>query len=353
MENNNFNVFNQYLDAQKNMMNMWNRMAGQFSPQMGTMPFNNPMEYYKTLMDAVNNAYTSYTGSPTQILERVTQGSEAYYNLYKLWEDIYEKNIEPTEENIRKVMDEWKTRYGEFYTQYMLPYLPQEVQNAIKQTIGLGETYQNSAEDFWGPWTNSLKELNDAFMKGAYKDPEGFIEYFNQWKDNYNESFSKLLNIPAMGLTREQTQRQLQTFDKYIKLIAYLTEVTIKINNLVNKTSETVITESFEAIQKGEQPKSFEEFYNFWKTNLSDAFDGLFYSEEFSKLLGTLIEAIMDLKIDLEAVMEKYLDFLSIPKKSDMNSLYKTVYELKKEVRALKKQINLLESEKEAKVEKK
>ncbi|MDO5714726.1 MAG: poly(R)-hydroxyalkanoic acid synthase subunit PhaE [Tissierellia bacterium] len=351
MENNNFNMFNQYAEAQKNMMDMWNQMVSGFDFQGSNM--TNPLDFFKSMMDSVTHSYANYTGSPVQIFEKMGQGTEAYYNLYQLWKDIYEKNIEPTEENIKKLTEDWVQKTADFQSQYLLPYLPTEVQNAIRQTTSVGESYKDLGKTFFGPWQDSLKELSDAMAKGLFKDPEGFLEFFDEWKENYEETFSKALNMPMMGISREYSQRQLQAVDRYIRLMTYMTEVTAKISKLNNENTKDVILKSFEDLKDGKQPKTFEEFYNFWKKSLGDSFDELFYSDEFSKLLGALVDALMDYKITMNKVMEQYFRGLPFPLKSDMDSLYKTIYELKKEVRSLKKQVANLEGKKEEKPSKK
>lgn len=347
MENNNFNMFNQFAEAQKNMMDMWNKMAAGFDFQ--GMNMANPLDFYKSMMDTLTHAYKNYTGTPLQIFEKMSQGTDIYYNLYQLWKDIYEKNIEPTEENIKKLTEDWVDKVAEFQQQYFLPYLPTEIQNVIRQGVSVGDTYQDIVEKFFGPWQDSFKDLNDAMAKGLFKDPEGFLEFFDEWKENYNETIGKALNMPMMGITRESSQRQLRAVDRYIRVMIYATEVSAKIAQLVNENTRNVIENSFEELKEGKQPKTFEEFYNVWKTNLSKAFDDLFYSDEFSKLLGSFVDAAMEFKITSDKVMEQYLSVFPIPVKSDMESLYKTVYLLKKEVRSLKKQVAELEGAKDDK----
>lgn len=342
MENTNFNMFNQYAEAQKNMMDMWNKMVSGLN--LPNAPMTNPMEYFKDMTDTLMNSYVGYTGTPLQIFEKMGKGTEVYYNLYQLWSDIYEKNIEPTEENIKKLTEDWLAKGQDFSSQYFLPYLPTEVQNAIRQSASVGESYKDTMETFFGPWQKSMKDLNDAMAKGLFKDPEGFLEFFQTWKKNYSETFSKALNMPMMGISREANEAQLQAIDRYVRVTTYVAEVMAKIAHLTNENTKKVVLNSFEELKEGKQPKTFEEFYASWKKSLSAAFDDLFYSDEFSKLLATLVDAAMDYKIAVDNVMERYLSSLPIPMKSDMDSLYKTVYELKREVRALKKQVKDLEA---------
>ena len=148
-----------------------------------------------------------------------------------------------------------------------------------------------------------------------------------------------MLNSPQFGIDRNTYEMQMKTIDKLITFIGNYSELSIMLSNLVNESTEDVIKKSFELIKKGEAPKTFEEFYNFWKNQTSNEFDKLFYSDEFSKFLGNFVDSLMLLKIDLDRVVEDSLKWFPIPTNSDMDSLYKTVYELKKEVRELKRYI--------------
>lgn len=334
------------------MMDMWNQMTKNFA--FNNMSFNsNPYEGYQKMMESFgqNNIF-DYAGSPAEVLSKLNQSSQVYYNLYKLYQDIYEKSVEPTEENFKKVMNSYKEQYMQYVNNYIFPYLPGDVQDLLKKSVGLTETYQSTFNTIFGPWADSANTLMDNFMQGAFKDPEGFLKYFETWKSSYNETFGKLLNIPQFGIERNTFQDRMQTFDKFIRFITYYTELLVKLSTLVNETTENVIKDNFEMLKTGNQPKTFEEFYNYWKTTLSNNFDQLFYSDEFSKFLGNFVDSLMILKIDIDKVLEDSLKNLPIPTKTDMDSLYKTVYELKKEVRTLKRKLRDKEHE-EAKREKK
>lgn len=92
-------------------------------------------------------------------------------------------------------------------------------------------------------------------------------------------------------------------------------------------------------------PKTFEEFYNYWRDSLSRNFDRLFYSDEFSKFLGGFVDSVLSLKIQMDKVIINALKYLPIPTNKDMDSLYKTVHDLKAEVRKQRREIRNLTDE--------
>lgn len=64
----------------------------------------------------------------------------------------------------------------------------------------------------------------------------------------------------------------------------------------------------------------------------------LFQSEEFSKMQGELLETALNVRQHNFKLMELQLYDYPIALRSEMDDLYKTIYELKKKVKSLEKQ---------------
>jgi len=75
----------------------------------------------------------------------------------------------------------------------------------------------------------------------------------------------------------------------------------------------------------------------------------LFGTESFSKLKGEVLNLSMDIKTYFEKQMEKYLEFFPVAKTSELEEVYKTIHDLKKQVKSLEQKLELLiEEEKKA-----
>lgn len=345
-----YNFFENYMNSQKKMMDMWQDYAKSF----GGNNFNLFSEEYLSSMNKIfgdlgSADFFNYSGSPSELAQKIKDTSKIYYSIYELYKNIYDKSIEPTKENFERIMKKYKDGSLQYINNYLFPYIPVDLQNLIKQCMGTCESYRDTLMTVYGPWMNTSSELMDSVMKGAFADPKAFLEFFKLWKKNYGETFGKMLNSPQFGIDRNSYEMQMKTIDKLITFIGNYLELTTMLSNLVTESTENVVKDSFEMIKKGEAPKTFEEFYNYWRKKTSDEFDKLFYSDEFSKFLGNFVDSLMLLKIDLDKVVEESLKWYPIPTNSDMDSLYKTVYELKKEVRSLKKHIRDKEFEEEKK----
>lgn len=337
-----FNIFNQYLESQKKLMDMWSQMAQGYGGNLSAPFSTNPVEQYQKIFSQFlsSNPFTGYYGSPMEVIGKMGQGSEVYYNIYKLWSDIYSKNIEPNQENLEKLIEDTKAQSLNMLNLYLMPYLPENIQHLVKSSISVNDTFVSTMKTVYGPWVESIVELSDAFMKGAFKDPQGFLEYFNKWRVNYDKTFGKFLQMPQMGIQRNEQAQILEATDRYVKFMVFFTQFIVRMSEIISSTTSEMITKSFNDLKEGKQPKSFDEFYKNFKKAIGGKFDEIFLTGEFSQLLSTFTNSLLDLKIASDKVLESQIkSVLPVPVKSDMDSLYKTVYELKKEVRALKKQL--------------
>ncbi len=135
------------------------------------------------------------------------------------------------------------------------------------------------------------------------------------------------------GNTRNATA----IFEWMITFITYYIELMVQISDVAKESMTKIFEETAESIKTGKGPKTYEEFYDFWKNTLSSVFDNLFYSDEFSKLLAETVNAGMDMKILRNKNVEAYLKEWPIPVKSDMDSLYKKFTTCKKTFGTCKK----------------
>lgn len=335
---NDFKFFDNYMDWQKKSMDAWSKFTENFAKNAGSN-MNPFLNYEKMMGSFINQDFFNYTGSPFQVINKIKDSSKIYYDLYKLYKDSFLDNYKENQKFIDEALENFKVSQVKFINNHIFPLLPLDLQDLFKQAYELTNTYKETANIIYGPWMDASENLVDSFMKGALLDPEGFLEFFNIWKENYKKTYEKLLNAPQFGIDRNTYQVRMQTFDRFIKFIIYFAELNIKLNTVVMDTTEDVVNSFVENVKNDNTPKTFEEFYEFWKSNVSKNFDKLFYSDEFSKFLGNYVDSLMFLKKDLDKLIMDAFKNLPIPTNEDMDSLYKSVYDLKKEIRNLKREL--------------
>ena len=108
-------------------------------------------------------------------------------------------------------------------------------------------------------------------------------------------------------------------------------------------------TELWEKIQEitGDSEKSmtFKEFYDMWIKVNSEAINKFYFTDEFAEFMGEYANNAYDFKKKSDEFLESILSVLPVPTDSEMKSVYKTVYELRKDIRDLKKEVAALRAQ--------
>ncbi|WP_052221891.1 poly(R)-hydroxyalkanoic acid synthase subunit PhaE [Clostridium homopropionicum] len=339
----NFNMFNEFFDAQKNMFEVWQKtfnFTGQEVKDNKKGQSNyNPMNYYKDLMELNNKLFTCYTGNPYEVFNKIKQSNDIYEEFYKVWQKIKEDSV-PTEASMKKAYEEWTSQCVEYMKKNYIPYIPEPMRKIFEESIAVMESYKIAINKFWEPWISSEQELNDTFFKGFLNDPSAYLDYLKLWKENYDKSFSKLINTPMMGIDREFLEKQFESFDKFVRYSVLVNEFSANIYKLTQETMEKILQDYMQMYKEGIEPKTFEEFYKYSTEKINTAFSKLFFSDEFSKLVGHILDAMTNFKIEADKLWEEYLSFMPVPKKTEMDSVYKTVYDMRKEMKNMMKEID-------------
>lgn len=346
---------NQFFNAQKNMFEAWQsaftaktdaaKAEGKAGPDF--MDFSSfqedAMKNFKNITDFYNNMFKNFTGSPAEILQKMNQSMEMYNNVYKVWENLNPKTFIPNAENIQKVFEEWSSQYWQFIEDNYIANLPEPIQKTYKQFSEMTESYQQVMANFFTPWTEKSGQFSDLAFKMPYMTNfDSFVAVVKLWKENYDKSYKKILNMPSMGINRELLERQYDGIDKTITFITTYIEFFGQVFKVSQETMQKVITDYAEMMKAGNQPKTMEEFHKYWAKEIDKSFDKVYLTDDFSKLMSTVVDSTMEMKKESDKLMEEYLSILPFPKKSDMDSLYKTVYNLKKEIKTLKKELERL-----------
>lgn len=105
--------------------------------------------------------------------------------------------------------------------------------------------------------------------------------------------------------------------------------------------------ESFQnAVASGKAPTTFREFYDLWSSTTEKELMKLLETDDFSKTFDYFSDMYSQYISALNKVYERMLASLPIPTNTDMKSLYKTVYDLRKDVRDLKTELAALKEQK-------
>lgn len=385
---------NLWVDAQKKMVDSWQTMfkmptegqANPFAPWTAAMqntPYSNfyqgMNDIYKTQSDMMNTMAKAYENSPmgqyfgnlqdpnaylekfqsffnpmrlSQIMDgdsatvfkKVMDSSALYQTMFKFWEEIGSKYVNPATEEFEKFYTESLDTFKEMYKSLVLPLIPEQFTYMYEAPLQSMDNFSDSFNRYGAPWKESFNDLKDLFIQGVSGDPEKLGEYFKLWKERYTQTFGAYMNAPMMTNNGELMELQNKAVDRLISMSTVAGEFFAKVQSVTQENLKTSMKKYMEMVEDGSSPTTYKDFYNFWSREVENILNTYFYTDEFSKMLGEFAGAYADVKIQNDKLMEKYLENLPIALKSDMVSLYKKVQEMSRSVKALEKKVKTLEA---------
>ncbi len=296
-------------------------------------------EYFEKIREYYNPFEMGKAFSPAMrdLLEKMMKANTYYLNLYKFWKEMEASQVQPVMDEVKKYTQEILEKYDLMFKDMVLPMLPQEFQAFAKEPMELMKQYAETSRNFFAPWLDNSKELRDLFAEGMIADKTKLGEFFELWRAQFDKTFGAMLLSPSMGINKELIEQQSKAFDTYINMLLLSTDFTSRIFAVQQENMDDMISKYLEMAEQGVQPKTFNEFYTYWSNELEKIFDSYFATPEYTKLLGQLSSAAMEYRIEMQQLLERYLVDTPIVTRSEINSLYKTIYDLKKEVKAMKK----------------
>jgi polyhydroxyalkanoate synthase subunit PhaE len=192
-------------------------------------------------------------------------------------------------------------------------------------------------------WGERIMALNPSSAEtGSVKDlNEAFLQHWTQW---YEKEGRRLLNIPQLGLTRFYQEDINMAADKYTRfqtsLAAFFHLLYRPVENALHELQE----ELGQIAQKESLPEDAKFYYDKWIKALEGRYMVLFQSAEYIQALSNTIEAMNEFVGSRRSVLEGALKTMPIPTHTDMDELYKEIYQLKRRIRGLEQQLAAVES---------
>ncbi|MDR0828228.1 MAG: hypothetical protein LBN33_10245 [Desulfovibrio sp.] len=326
------NPYQQYFEAQKALFEEWrDYMQSTFFKDAGAAEGAsfNPMDYYNKAMEAPHNFW-----------KKTEESYKAYQTVYELWKNLSENNSTVLDSKAAmQIYDEWSKQSFNLLKDSLVPNLPGYIKDYSGKFLSEMEATNAVMSDYFKNWSGTAESLKNAFFDSVGKGPKGYIDLLDVWRENYDKTFGKLLNAPTFGKEMDFWNRQKSSFDRLVKYNVAVTKFYARLYDIAQDATKQVLEDYVEMYAKGTQPKTFDEFYKYWSKKVSEAYQKVLFSDDISALAGNLVDAMSAFKIEFDQLCEMYLAAVPVPKKSDMDDLYKTVYELKKELRDLKKEV--------------
>lgn len=344
-EGNPANMFNNWMNSQMNMGNDYvNNMQSNMKNMMGNMGVNPDMmgsynNWMNTMNSTMQNMMKDMNGSSDakSAMTGMFNNAEMMMKMYELWMPM-----------VKMVND--KTYTPEAFKSMFNPSLFKDM---MDKALNMQPDFAKNMMDM-----NSIRGMFTNMMdmnKGNADQMRNMFANINPMNagsfNNMNEQYSKMWNMmneaaaPMMKMMgNSSTSNSMNTAnDMMNELNLFMmknTQVQYATYNAgveaMNEFAENVYTK----MKNGDDMSNFMNVYSEWLNTNDKHLTQLFATAEYSKMQAELNTFGMKLKQNMNAQMEKAMQNVPVVPRSEMDELYKTVYELRKRVNMLEKQLD-------------
>lgn len=340
-----FTKYEDWTNLQKQWMENWQNILKNVMPQDAW--YQGPYSTWTNIMNSYNPFSINKFMEPVtrDVFEKMLNSQKLYAGLYEQWKKFNDEVLKPGTDQYKENIDKLVEEYNKIFTNNLIPLLPKEFQGLVTDTQSYFNTYLNTLTNFVGPWSFAYQNIEDIFMQTAFKDPMKLSDTLKEWKKAYDKTFGVLIKSPVVGSAREVLEQNNKAIEAMIEMLVSVSEFMTKAMSAGYEKSKAAFADYIKSIDKGEEPKTFSEFYDMWSKYVEDAIESYFYTDEFSKLIAKAADSAMIFKIEYDKVIEKALKDLPIVTMSEVDNVYKNVYNLKREIRSMKKELEQIKEE--------
>ena len=371
------NPFLMWMEANKGMIDAWSAWASQMTPQSeghSEKASENPwsMNAYYDLFtkNFMQNPMFSFMGSGanTNMLEQfykqwqdnlrtmspyipnkaVRDGFDRFLDSYQLFSGL-QGYWDMVTKNMPKDFKDWDAfakptmkYYQDLMGTFTQAFMPDQLKSFFVSPFENTAAVQSLLSDFFKPWLEGSATAQGYLVKAMTGDREAYRQFLEVWKEMYENSSSKFLNMPAVGSHRVTIEKMMKLLDYYMDFITKFNEYTLVISNMLSDTMEKLLAHLSELSAEGKQPKTFMEFYKVWSTFNERAFETLFATDEFARIMNEAISAGSKFKILFEDLWQDLLTHLPVPNNKDFDSICKEIFDLRKQVKAQGKELKAI-----------
>ncbi len=329
-----------------NNNNMFSQWTGNNNP-FTSMNFNNMpnMDMFtnmnKSFTDMYQNMMSNFNGSGTtkDVFGGLFNHTQSFMKFYEMWSPI-QKAMQNNTFNPDMISQMIKPEaYKEFMDSFF-SFVPSEMKTAATAQM---DKFKESMNSFSSQGMDMYKNMGSQWQQFI---PQGH-NMFSEAMNNYNKMYAQMQNSVApfaklMTPTSDSQNAEAvanifdmmnkyQILDSQMKFMTYTTGV-----KAMDKMGITMA----EKLKSGAKYNNMQDLFKEW-LNTSDAmFVQLFETDEFSKVQAESSSLALRIKHATDLQMEKMFVNMPLVPRSEMDELYKTVYELKKRIRTMEKELS-------------
>jgi len=303
--------------ASEQMMD-WNKnMTTNFQEQLNTMMSGDQKGFFTTMF---NNAdtYTKMFQTWMPMMEQLQNG--------KFDMETFTKSFSP--EMTKEIMDKMfafmpDNNMNEMYSNWM---------NQIQKMSNNDWLESNPA------YQNMKSHMENNMQNGMNQPFEQMMNMYNMMQGQFDHASNPFMKMMTPNADKKMVETMREINDKMVKFNMKNTQMKFMMYEKGSRAMQNFATTLSEKVQKGENIENFMAFYTEFLNTMDAEMVELFGSEHFSQLQSEMSSLGFRLKKQMDEQMENTLSNLPIVTRTEMDSMYKSMYEMNKELRNLLRQ---------------
>jgi class III poly(R)-hydroxyalkanoic acid synthase PhaE subunit len=331
-----------WTEAQKKMFEGWFNMA-KGSSSMQSTPFPMNPDMMKQWQQMASQGVDSWTMGADPVARNVAKqliaSQEAMFRFLQLFSRGWQAMAPKIEAG-----EDWQSVMKQYSDQWVQTMVggPTGMMNSGKDINELLQFYMQGWTKISQPWTQLFQDSPGNFSQVLMGGGTELAELTKLHWDVFERSFGGMTDVPGLGFNRELNAKMLKGFDAWSSLQQSSAEFQVFLSKTWNTAIEKFTEDLVAMSEKGEKIESIRDLMNMWMEIVDQTFSNMYVSEEYLVLQKKLAAGVMQNKIEQQKIMEVLLNALDLPTRSELDDAYLTMHELRKDVRAMKKQLKAL-----------
>ncbi len=282
----------------------------------------------------------SPSGIGKETISKIKQAGDLYMNLLTFWtENMLQIPDNDQAKEWQGFSSDWIANYNKVLADFFIITLPDPIKEIVKKSMETSDLFRQTMFSFLEPWFELAPELKGHLAKAFTGDRDSYKKFLHQFHNLHKESYGRMLRVPGLSLSNENLEQITDTIDSFMSFASAIDNFF----EIMYKNGYEVMEDLMKKIPNmtGEEaPASFKDFYKIWWSSNENAYFQLFSTESFGKILGEVMNSGVKFRSAYDEFMTTIISQnFPIPTKQDMDSVYKTIYAMKKKVNAHDKKL--------------
>jgi len=314
-------------DNMKNMMDNWSKM------------FNNYQELLSTTFTDMQKHLQGATGQ--DVYQNMISAMSGFGRFNEIWAPFW-KSIQEKTFNAEAFKNAFNADAYKEMIDKLFGFMPEN-----------GRQYMQQATDMWNAGMKNMAE----YGKTGYQTGRDMMNNMNPFA-GYNvfanmmeayqaahQSFQNAVSPIAKMATPNQYTKTAAEWADIANETAVFHIKNAELQYMMYQQSTKVMDKLVESImnkmENGVEISSISALYQEWLNIGDKVYVDLFESDAYSKLMAEVSALQLKLRKQMDMQAEKMLSGVPVATRSDLDELYKVIYDLKKEVRQLEKMLDI------------